>query len=102
MDDQERTYLLAQINAVERSRNRWRLTALVCLGLFVLAILLQGGVNILQGYRAVAQMREAELRALAEEQLRAAQARALAEEQRREAEAQKQRADAERAAKQRK
>jgi hypothetical protein len=91
MDDPERTYLLAQINAVERSRSRWRLAALVCLGALVLAILLQGGVNILQGYRAVAQRREALLREV--------DAQAIAEQQRHEAEAQKQRADMERAAK---
>jgi hypothetical protein len=93
MDDQERTYFVEHIKALERSRSRWRLTALVGLGLLVLAILVQGGVNVLQGYRAVAQMREAELRALAEEQLRAAQAQALAEELRRAAEAQKQKAE---------
>jgi hypothetical protein len=99
MDDQERTYLVDQINALERSRSRWRLAALLCLAALVLAILLQGGVNLVQGYRVVAQMREAELRALAEEQLRAAQARALAEEQRRAAEAQKQKAEDPRGAK---
>jgi hypothetical protein len=94
MDDQERTYLLAQINAVERSRSHWRLTALASLGALVLAILLQGGVNILHGYRALhileVQRREAVPREFAEEQRRAAEAQ------------QKQQADAERAAKQRK
>ena len=85
MDDQERTYLVEHIKDLARSRSRWRLMALVSLAVLVLPILLQGGVNLLQGYRAVAHRREA-LR-------REVEARAFAEQQRREAEAQRQRVD---------
>jgi hypothetical protein len=85
MDDQERTYFVEHIKDLEQSRSRWRLMALVSLVVLVLAILLQGGVNLLQGYRAFAHRREALLREV--------EARAFVEQQRREAEAQKPQVD---------
>jgi hypothetical protein len=85
MDDQEHSYFVEHIKALERSRSRWRLMALVSLAALVLSILLQGGVNLLQGYRAVAHLREAERREV--------EAREFAEEQRKQAEAQKPRVD---------
>jgi hypothetical protein len=88
MDDQERTYLLETIHALERSLRRWKLAAGTALAALVLTFLFLGTMNVVQGYRAAVAQRRARVRAVE------AELQAETEMQLQEAESAKRQADA--------
>jgi hypothetical protein len=81
MDDQERQYLVNTIKELERSKRRWKATALAAVAGAAFIFVMTGGINLLQGFRTRALMQEAAAerdRAEAESQ-RALEARQQAE-----------------------